>query len=267
MTIPKEVKEIANKLTKAGFEAYLVGGCLRDLILSEVEGRPIIPKDWDLTTNATPKEIQKLFPDSVYENRFGTVGVKIPTPEGVGTPADSVGAGKMIVEVTTFRIDGSYTDKRHPDVVKFAKTVEDDLSRRDFTVNAMAMGLTGKIVDPHGGQEDLKNKIIRAVGDPVKRFQEDALRLVRAVRFSAQLGFVIEKKTLEALAKEHGLIEFVAKERIRDEFEKLLMTDNAHEGVRELQRGGLLKIMIPELEEGVGMEQNLHHIYTVFEHN
>lgn len=253
MNVPKEVKKIAEALTKAGFEAYLVGGCLRDLLLERV------PKDWDLTTSATPKEIQKLFPESVYENNFGTVGVK----------TDSENPALKIIEVTTFRIEGRYTDKRHPDVVKFAKTVEDDLSRRDFTVNAMAMklGRSAELVDPWDGQSDLKNKIIRAVGEPAKRFQEDALRLMRAVRFSAQLGFSIEKKTESALKDEHGLIEFVAKERIRDEFVKILETENAHEGIRTLQQAGLLKIIIPELEEGVGMEQNLHHIYTVFEHN
>ncbi len=255
MIIPQEVKKIAQQLSKAGFEAFLVGGCVRDILLNRQ------PKDWDLTTNATPKEIQKIFPESVYENNFGTVGVKT----GSEDPA------LAIVEITTYRLEGSYTDKRHPDVVKFAKTVEDDLSRRDFTVNALALsvakGVAGSIIDPFGGQDDLKMKIIRAVGDPVKRFQEDALRLMRAVRFSAQLGFTIEKKTWEALKQEHGLIEFIAKERIRDEFTKVLMTDNAPDGVRMLQECGLLRIIIPELEEGVGMEQNLHHIYTVFEHN
>ncbi len=255
LKVPAEVKKIAEKLSKAGFEAYLVGGCLRDILIGHE------PKDWDLTSSATPKEIQKLFPDSVYENKFGTVGVK----------TESKDPTLKVVEVTTFRLEGKYTDKRHPDEIKFAKTVEEDLSRRDFTVNALALslskGMAGKVVDPFGGQNDLEAKIIRAVGDPAQRFQEDALRLVRAIRFSAQLGFVIEKKTAEALKQEHGLIEFIAKERVRDELEKLLITDNAHDGVRALQESGLLKIILPELEEGVGMEQNLHHIYTVFEHN
>ncbi len=252
MTVPKEVRAIAGTLTKAGHEAYLVGGCLRDILL----GRK--PKDWDLTTSATPKEIQKLFPENVYENMFGTVGVK----------TESEDPTLAVVEVTTFRLEGKYTDKRHPDEITFAKTVEEDLSRRDFTVNAMAMKIgSSKLVDPFGGEADLKNKVIRAVGEPRKRFQEDALRLMRAIRFAAQLGFIIEKNTADAVASEHGLIEFIAKERIRDEFEKLLITDDAHEGVRNLQASGLLKIIIPELEEGVGMEQNLHHIYTVFEHN
>src|SRR3989344_4592348 len=198
MTIPKEVKEIANKLTKAGFESYLVGGCLRDLLLSQV------PKDWDLTTNATPKEIQKIFPDSVYENKFGTVGVK--------TTAED--PSLKIVEITTYRLEGKYTDKRHPDEIKFAKTVEEDLSRRDFTVNAMALNITSSqdvIIDPFDGQSDLKNKIIRAVGDPASRFREDALRLIRAVRLAARVGFELDTRTAKAVKEEAGLIEFVAK--------------------------------------------------------
>ncbi len=255
LKIPKEVSQIAQKLAKYGFEVYLVGGCLRDLLMERE------PKDWDLTTSATPKDIQRLFPESVYENNFGTVGVK----------TESNDPTLKIVEVTTFRFESAYSDKRHPDVIKFARTVQDDLSRRDLTVNAIAMNLGkegfGEIVDPFGGRDDIQGKIIRAVGDPGKRFQEDALRLMRAVRFSAQLGFKIEKKTWDALKREHGLIEFIAKERIRDEFSKLLLSADAHDGVRALQECGLLKIIIPELEEGVGMEQNLHHIYTVFEHN
>lgn len=260
-SIPGEVKNILNILEKAGFQAYLVGGCVRDLILSEIEGLSITPKDWDITTDATPSEIQKLFPESVYENQFGTVAVK--TDAGDHT--------LKIIEVTTFRLEGKYTDKRHPDEVKFAKTVEEDLSRRDFTVNALALsvaeGIADKIIDPFGGQKDLKNKLIRTVGEPAKRFEEDALRLMRAVRFSAQLNFKIDEAAQEVIKDKVGLIEFIAKERIRDEFEKLLMTDNAVRGIADLQKLGLLKYLIPELEEGVGVEQNKHHIYTVFEHN
>ncbi|MBI3046294.1 MAG: HD domain-containing protein [Candidatus Harrisonbacteria bacterium] len=251
-----EIKEIGSVLEKAGFEAYLVGGCVRDL------SRGQEPKDWDITTNAKPEEIQKLFPDSVYENQFGTVGVKIrrETTE--------------IVEVTPYRLEGKYSDKRHPDEIKFAKTLEEDLARRDFTVNAMALRLTidlkqktKNLVDPFGGQEDLKNKILRAVGNPEERFQEDALRLMRAVRFMAQLGFKIEEKTEAAIKTHAGLLEFISKERVRDEFSKLLLAENAADGIRKMQELGLLKIVLPELEEGVGVGQNKHHIYTVFEHN
>lgn len=251
LKIPKDVKAIAEKLEKAGFEAYLVGGCLRDILLGRES------KDWDLATRAIPEEIQKIFPDSVYENKFGTVGIK----------TDSADVTLKIVEVTTFRKEGKYTDKRHPDEVTFAKDIEEDLSRRDFTINAIAAKLDGALVDPFDGEKDLKKKIIRAVGDPNARFQEDALRLMRAVRFSAQLDFEIEQKTATAIKKEASLLEFIAKERIRDEFEKLLITDNASSGIVKMQELGLLKYVVPELEKGVGVTQNKHHIYTVFEHN
>lgn len=260
MIIPKEVKTIAEKLKEAGFESYLVGGCLRDLILSEIKGLPVEPKDWDLTTNAKPEEIQKIFSDSVYENKFGTVGVK----------TESEVPALKIVEVTTFRKEGKYTDKRHPDEITFAKTIEEDLARRDFTVNAIAADLRKSDflrIDPFGGQADLKKKIIRAVGNPEERFEEDALRLMRAVRFAAQLDFEIEEKTAVAIKKRAGHLEFIAQERIRDEFEKLLMTDNAVSGINKMQELGLLKYVVPELEKGIGVTQNKHHIYTVFEHN
>ena len=176
-----------------------------------------------------------------------------------------------IVEITPYRLEGKYSDKRHPDEIKFAKTIEEDLARRDFTVNALALsmteGMVGKIVDPYGGQEDLKNKVIRAVSNPEERFQEDALRILRAVRFMAQLDFEIEPATEESAKKHSGLLEFISKERIRDEFSKLLMADSATDGIRKLQKLGLLKYAVPELEEGVGTGQNKHHIYSVFEHN
>jgi poly(A) polymerase/tRNA nucleotidyltransferase (CCA-adding enzyme) len=274
MNVPKEIKSIAEKLGGAGYEAYLVGGCLRDLLLEKE------PKDWDLTTNAKPAEIQKIFPDSVYENKFGTVGVK----------TGSKNLELAVVEVTTFRKEGKYTDKRHPDEITFAETIEEDLARRDFTVNAIALDLSshpdpasggGRIpgrffanaqndaglVDPFRGQEDLKKKLIRAVGDPEERFEEDALRLMRAVRFAAQLDFTIEEKTAAAIKKHAGHLEFIAKERIRDELQKLLMTENAAAGIQKMQELGLMKYVIPELVEGVGVTQNKHHIYTVFEHN
>ncbi|MEK7641283.1 MAG: HD domain-containing protein [Patescibacteria group bacterium] len=253
----KPVKEVADKLSEAGFEVYLVGGCLRDLLLGK------IPKDWDLTTNAKPEEILKVFPDSVYENQFGTVGVKTRSAD----PA------MALVEVTTFRKEGKYTDKRHPDEITFAKTVEEDLSRRDFTINAMAYLVhpdkrrAEGLVDPFGGKEDLQNGVIRAVGEPKERFEEDALRLMRAVRFAGRLGFSVEEKTAQAIKEKAGLLEFIAKERIREEFCKLVMTDNAAEGVRRMEELDLLRFVMPELREGIGMDQNMHHIYTVFDHN
>src|SRR3989344_8840428 len=209
----ESVKKVADALTGAGFEPYLVGGCLRDLLV----GRK--PKDWDIATNATPKEIQKVFPDSVYENTFGTVGVKTRSED----------PRMKIVEVTTFRTESEYTDKRHPDKVAFAKTVEEDLARRDFTMNAIAFEVSSDkrraegLVDPHGGLQDLEKKLISAVGKAEDRFEEDALRVMRAVRFSAQLGFDIEEGTAVAMKQKAGLLEHIAKERIRDELEKLLM--------------------------------------------
>lgn len=251
MEIPQEVELINKKIAEAGSQAYYVGGCVRDFLLGKK------PKDWDITTDAKPEELVKIFPDSVYENKFGTVGVKTRSED----PAT------QLVEATTFRKEGKYTDKRHPDEITFAKTLEEDLSRRDFTVNAMAMDAKGKLVDPFGGKKDLKDKIIRAVGNPEERFQEDALRLMRAVRFSAQLGFEIEPKTAGAVKKYAGLLEFIAKERIADELCKVLMTERAADGIRKMQELGVLKYVLPELGEGVDMEQNKHHRYTVFEHN
>ncbi len=254
MEIPKSVLEISKELEEAGFESYLVGGCVRDFLLDRK------PKDWDITTKARPEEVQKLFPDNIYENQFGTVGVKVENDDPT----------VKIVEVTTFRKEGKYTDKRHPDEITFAKNLEEDLSRRDFTVNAMAArcsnGKKCEIVDPFGGQKDLRDKLIRAVGNPDERFKEDALRLMRAIRFSAQLNFEIEKDTAEAIERNAGLIEFIAKERIAEEFIKLVMSDGAVEGIKKMQNLGILKYVLPELEEGVDVKQNKHHIYTVFEH-
>jgi poly(A) polymerase/tRNA nucleotidyltransferase (CCA-adding enzyme) len=254
LKIPKEVKEISDGLLEGGYKAYLVGGCVRDLFLKRE------PKDWDIATDAKPKDVQKLFPDSVYENEFGTVGVK----------TDSKDEKLKVVEVTTFRLEGRYSDKRHPDSVSFAKAIEDDLARRDFTVNAFALDLGRKekeIIDPYGGRADLKAGMVRTVGEPEKRFEEDALRLLRAVRFAVELGFEIDHPTLAAMKTQSGLLEMIAKERIRDEFVKIIMTPRAAEGVILLEDTGLLKHIVPELREGIGCGQNRHHIYTVFDHN
>src|SRR6185436_7406725 len=177
LTVPTEVLGLAKTLTKAGFESYLIGGCVRDLLL----GRE--PKDWDITTNATPEEIQSLFPDSFYENKFGTVGVK----------TESDDSKLKVVEITPYRVEGKYSNARHPDEVRFSDNLSDDLKRRDFTINAIAYDpLSRQLVDEHGGQEDIKRKIVRTVGEPGERFAEDALRMLRAVRISAELDFVLE---------------------------------------------------------------------------
>lgn len=275
INVPKEILEVYFKLKENKFKAFFVGGCVRDILLdsSPVGG----PKDWDITTNATPGEIQKIFIDSVYENNFGTVGIK----------TDSEDPMLKIVEVTTFRLEGKYSDKRHPDEIKFAKTVEEDLSRRDFTVNAIAMELTDnkqlstnnnyKLVDPFNGQADLKNKVIRTVGNSEERFSEDALRLMRAVRFATELGFSaqggpasgwkIEKKTQEAIRKQAELLQMIAKERIRDEFIKIIKAENAADGIKMLVDYGLIDFIVPELRQGIGVSQNKHHIYEIFDHN
>lgn len=250
MVLPKEVKKIIAALNKAGFEAYAVGGCVRDFIL----GRE--PYDWDITTNAKPEEIQKIFKKSVYENDFGTVAIN----------TESADPKLKIIEITTYRVEEKYTDKRHPDSVKFTKKLEDDLARRDFTINAIAYD-GKKFIDPFKGEENIKNKVVRTVGNPDERFNEDALRLMRAARFAVQLGFDIEKETAEAIKKNSGDLVAISKERTRDELVKIMMTERAKIGIEMLHDFGLLKHIIPELEEGWGVGQNKHHIYTVWEHN
>ncbi|MCX6813349.1 MAG: CCA tRNA nucleotidyltransferase, partial [Candidatus Azambacteria bacterium] len=250
MVLPKEVKDIIKALESAGFEAYAVGGCVRDFIL----GRE--PYDWDITTNAKPEEIQKIFKKSVYENDFGTVAVN----------TESKNERLKIIEITTYRVEEKYTDKRHPDIVKFTNKIDDDLSRRDFTINAIAYD-GKKFIDPFNGQKDIKNKIIRAVGEPDKRFNEDALRLIRAIRFAVQLNFAIEEKTAKAIKENSNDIVAISKERIRDELIKTIMTPRPSSGFELLRQFGLLGHIIPELEEGWEVSQNKHHIYTVWEHN
>lgn len=250
MIIPKYVKSILQKLEENGFEAFIVGGCVRDFLLEKE------PNDWDITTNAKPEEIQKVFPNSFYENKFLTVTVQVDGSE---------------VEVTTYRTEQGYSDKRHPDEVKYAKTLEEDLSRRDFTINAIALRLRSgqaknEIIDLFDGQKDLKYKIIRTVGDAKERFTEDALRMLRAVRFACQLNFTIEEKTAKAIKENSIWLEVVSQERIRDEFIKIIMSENASLGIELLKDLGLLKYIIPELLENVGIGQNKHHKFDCYEH-
>jgi len=306
---PEEILAIAAKLKRDGFKVYLVGGCVRDLLMEAAppqggEPRPARrePKDWDITTDAKPEEIQKIFPESVYENSFGTVLVKLKprtnadyTQNNADTfPRESASSQRKsalnVVEITTFRLEGKYTDKRHPDEVKFAESVEEDLSRRDFTINAIAFDMnnflrksassprqSAFLVDPFGGQKDMRDGIIRAVGNAEDRFNEDALRMMRAVRFATELGFSaqggpasgwqLEFNTRRAIEKNAGLLEAIAKERIRDEFEKIIMSDRAAAGIILLEELNLLIRVLPELRDGIGVGQNKHHVYTVFEHN
>ena len=255
MKIPEEVKFVIDELKKKNFEAYIVGGCVRDFL------RGVEPEDWDVATNAKPEEIQKIFPKSFYENKFLTVIVQ----------TGSKNPRLKEIEITTYRSEAKYTDKRHPDEIKFAKTIEEDLSRRDFTVNAIAVCLTSDVkqvgvIDPFNGQKDLKNKIIRAVGKAEDRFSEDALRIMRAVRFATTLNFKIEEKTTQAIKKNSPWLQTISKERIRDEFLKIIMANRAADGIELLRQLNLLKYIIPELEEGYGVTQNKHHIYQCYEH-
>jgi len=254
MVIPKEVKSVVEKLKKSGFQAYIVGGCVRDFL------RGVEPEDWDITTNAKPEQIQKIFPDSFYENKFLTVTAK----------TKSKNPKLKEIEITTYRLEAKYTDKRHPDEIKFAKTLEEDLARRDFTINAIALEIQKtkpKVMDLYSGQEDLKNKIIRTVGSPEERFLEDALRMLRAVRLATTLGFKIEEKTAHALKKKAIWLKAISKERIRDEFLKIIMSEEADKGIDLLRELGLLKFIVPELEEGYKISQNKHHIYDCWEHS
>ena len=245
--IPEEVSEISSKLSSVKFENFIVGGSVRDLIIGRT------PKDWDIATSAAPEEIQKIFPDSFYENDFGTVGVKTST---VG-----------IVEVTPYRKESGYSDFRRPDTVEWAKTIEEDLSRRDFTINAIAYKVeSGETIDPFGGEKDIKAKIIRTVGNPDERFSEDALRMFRALRFASELNFAMELETQTAITKNGHLLEHISKERIKDELVKIIMSESPALALDLCARLDILKFISPEFEKGIGMEQNQAHAYTVWEH-
>src|SRR3989338_3937037 len=260
ISIPSELKPLIGKFKDCSFQLFLVGGAVRDLILETVV------KDYDFTTDAKPEEILKLFPDGFYNNTFGTVGVN--TPLGV-------------VEITTMRKESGYGDSRHPQEVVWTNKIEEDLKRRDFTINAMALSSESwvvscgskeklQLVDPFGGQGDLKQKLIRAVGDPSIRFQEDALRLMRAVRFATQLGFAIEEQTAMAIQKHSQKLRNISWERIRDELLKILSNDNPYEGMVMLRSSTLLQIILPEVEAcfGIIQEGPKHdRVYDIGEHS
>ncbi len=263
--IPKEVSHVTSSLEGAGFEAYLVGGCVRDLLMDKK------PKDWDITTNAKPKNIIELFEKTIYENNFGTVGVCISKGGDVTHETEDGQVSQEtpkydIIEVTPYRIEAKYSDFRHPDQVKYSENIEDDLKRRDFTVNTLAFNSKGQLVDLFDGLKDMKEKTLRAVGLPDDRFQEDALRMLRAVRFACQLNFSISHETTESILKNSELIKKISTERIRDEFVKIIMSANPASGIVMLQKFNLLKNIIPELEEGIGCEQSGEHLYDVWNH-
>ena len=254
--MPKEILHIIKELKENGFEGYAVGGCVRDLL------RGVNPEDYDVATDATPEEVQKIFKKSFSNNEFGTVTVF------TGSEKKNL----KEVEVTTYRTEEEYKDKRHPERVNFVDSIEEDLKRRDFTINAIALKpspkqeLEGSLIDPFEGRKDLQENIIRAVGDPQERFSEDALRMIRAIRFSSTFGFSIEKNTRRAVKKNAGLLKKISSERIRDEFQKIIMTERAMEGVEELRELGVLKEFLPELLEGYKVDQSKHHIYDCYTH-
>ncbi len=333
---PKEILEIVKKFQENNFEIYLVGGCVRDLVLGKT------PNDWDMTTNALPEQIEEIFEHTFYENDFGTVGVvndeisekiknlkkKIVENKKIQEIlkkqiSEKIYSGEFfdrdeflkvkdenifrkvenkvftaeeknnfailkndfsnkfqkiekeikdlkkleIIEVTPYRTEGKYTDFRRPDEVIFSDKLEDDLKRRDFTVNALAYNaVTEELVDLFGGIGDLREKKIKTVGNPDERFGEDALRILRAVRFTAQLSFKIDEETKKTIIKNHKLLEKVSMERIRDEFVKILLSDNPIEAFRLAYEIKVLGYISKDLERGVGIEQNGAHKYDVFEH-
>lgn len=244
--LPEDVKNIIQTLETAGYEAFAVGGCVRDCLLGKT------PHDWDITTSALPQEVKALFRRTIDTGiQHGTVTIMI---------------GKEGYEVTTYRIDGDYGDGRHPDNVTFTRSLEEDLKRRDFTINAMAYSPTRGVVDLFGGREDLQKGIIRCVGNPLERFGEDALRMMRAVRFSAQLSFSIEDKTREAISVLHDNLSKVSAERIQVELIKTLVSDNP-DYLKIMYETGLTAVFMPEFDICMKTQQNNpHHMYSVGEH-
>lgn len=249
LELPKQVKEILDLFKKSGYEIYVVGGAVRDVLM----GRDSF--DWDFTTNATPEQILELVPDGFYDNKFGTVGIKV---DEITEP----------LEITTFRTESGYSDNRRPDKISWGKTLQEDLQRRDFTINALAYD-GEKIIDFYGGENDIKSKIVKAVGDPNERFQEDALRMMRAVRIAGELNFKIDKNTFNAISTNVTLINRIAKERIKEELFKILKSNTPHEGIVHLKESGLMQEILPELSKCFGVEQKSpqrHHIYDVGTH-
>ena len=260
--IPKEVSRVTKALKDAGFEAYLVGGCVRDLFM----GRK--PKDWDITTNAIPEDIIPLFPKTFYENKFGTVGVvNEDTNDSENSETKAERETLKIIEITPYRVESSYSDHRRPDSVEFSKNILDDLKRRDFTINAIAYDdESGEIIDPFFGIADLARGVIKTVGEPKERFFEDGLRILRAVRFHVELDFPLDSETEKSILENKEILKEVSRERIRDEFIKIIMSPRPMNGFLLLKKLGLLEYVVPELEEGIGIEQNKAHSFDVWTH-
>lgn len=249
--IPDTVVAIAETLEAGGYESYLVGGCVRDLLI----GRE--PKDWDITTNARPEQIVALFPETFQNNAFGTVGVVSETED----------ERLKVVEITPYRIESAYSDSRRPDTVEFSDSLTDDLKRRDFTINALAYSISrGTTIDEWGGAQDITEKRIRAVGDAGERFSEDALRMLRAIRLAVELDFIIEAETMTAIAENAHNLSRISKERIRDEFIRILNSPVPMQGILLLEKLGMLEYVAPDILRGIGVDQNQAHAFTVYEH-
>ena len=247
ISLPRFVETAINRLNAAGYEAYIVGGCVRDTLLGRM------PTDWDITTSALPEEIMRVFAE------YRTI------PTGLQHGTVTVLIGETPLEITTYRIDGAYTDNRHPDSVQFTRNLRDDLARRDFTINAIAYHPTSGIVDHFSGLADLSNRRIVCVGDPEKRFAEDALRILRALRFSAQLGFPIEKMTAKAIHRLAPLLRNIAAERVQTELVKLLCGEHARDTL--LSFSDVICVILPEIAPMLGLEQvNPYHYLNVYEH-
>ncbi|MDD6489698.1 MAG: hypothetical protein PUG48_07785, partial [Clostridia bacterium] len=247
INLPNGVQKIISTLAEKGYNSYAVGGCIRDSIMNKK------PSDWDICTSSMPEEtLSTLGKHNIIKNglKHGTVTVRF---DGVS------------YEITTFRVDGEYSDNRHPNNVKFVRNLKDDLARRDFTINAMAYNDSDGLCDYYGGLDDIKNKIIRCVGDPDKRFFEDGLRIMRALRFASVLGFDIEKETAESIHRCCNLLKNISAERIMSEFSKLIVGQNAEKIL--LEYSDVFCVFIPEIRQMIGFKQkNPHHIYDVWTH-
>ncbi|WP_394274223.1 CCA tRNA nucleotidyltransferase, partial [Peptoniphilus lacydonensis] len=247
--MPKDVLFILKKLKEKGFEAYIVGGCVRDKFIG------VEPEDYDITTSAKPEEIKEVFRDFkniLIGEKYGTVGVLI---------------NKKLYEITTFRIDGKYLNFRKPESVIFSDNLTEDLKRRDFTINAMAIDESGKVYDPFGGKDDLREKTIRAVGDPIKRIREDAIRIMRAIRFAGRLDFYIDEELFDAISTERELLKKIPPERIFEEFSKMITSDRPSSYLLIMEETGVLDVIFPELKRTVGFNQfSPFHDKTLFDH-
>jgi len=245
--VPPDVLALAERLRAAGKKSWVVGGCVRDSLL----GRKVA--DWDLATEARPEEVMKIFPRAI--------------PTGIQHGTVTVVHNKVHYEVTTLRGETTYSDGRRPDAVQFVEEITRDLARRDFTINAIALDpTTGAIVDPFDGQKDLASKVIRAVGKPVERFSEDGLRVLRAARFSATLGFQLDAETRAAIRPTLSTYRKVSQERVRDEWLKTMKSATPSVAFEIMKDEGILEVSCPEMLEGVGMEQNKHHAFDVWGH-